>query len=415
MVVQNGVESSTSSGAGIPNFGEPPSSTSAGDAATAVGAPPIAITSASSSQSTGSAVGSISNPTATSVPPRGSKSSSNAGPIAGAAVGAAVFAAIVTFLITYMFLRKKNQRERRHAKHRPGNGGVSTYHEKALPKDPSSGDGAVLAAPVWQKHLPQSADDKTIRGSVKTLFDQVELHVENFYRDSSVAMTENLQAELLRVDSPHLPESIVALLPRARSQAPLIKHCLLSYIVASISTDDNSVQSLLPADYATLPHLARASSQKKPGKIKYRRQDPWPLKTLTSSALAFDQALSQWRVLSAYLRPSPKHDATYLSQRDANVSAAATAFTSAFAPWASSTYSDAARRQNVADIFKSAADVGILIFSQPSSFVYQWNATAQDNRAGVVVVTPAFLKVADENANPLERPQTMIQMATQSI
>lgn len=72
------------------------------------------------------------------------------------------------------------------------------------------------------------------------------------------------------------------------------------------------------------------------------------------------------------------------------------------------------RRQNVAEIFKSAADVGILIFSQPSSFTYQWG-TSQDNRGGVVVVTPAFLKVSDENARVLERPQVMIQMATQSI
>ena len=128
----------------------------------------------------------------------------------------------------------------------------------------------------------------------------------------------------------------------------------------------------------------------------------------------FAQALSQWRVLSAYLRPPPKSDQTYLSQRDVNVTAAATAFSNAFAPWASTTYSDSARRQNVADIFKSAADVGILIFSQASSFTYHWSTT-QDNRGRVVVVTPAFLKVADENAVVLDRPQTMIQMATQSI
>jgi hypothetical protein len=131
--------------------------------------------------------------------------------------------------------------------------------------------------------------------------------------------------------------------------------------------------------------------------------------------LGFNQALSQWRVLSGYLRPTPKNDQTYLSQRDANVTAAATAFNDAFTPWARSAYSDSARRQNVAEIFKSAADVGILIFSQPSSFAYQWHA-AKENRSGSsLVVTPAFLKVADENANLLDRPQTMIQMTTQSI
>lgn len=190
----------------------------------------------------------------------------DAGVIAGVAVGAAVGAAILTFLITFLLLRKKNKKSRRHREHRSGSGGLSTYTEKALPKDPSPGADAVVAAAAWQRHLPQSADDKTIRSSVKTLFDQVEVHVENFYRDAAVRMTEDLQAELLHVDSPHLPESVVALLQRVRSQTALIKHCLLSYIVASITTDDDSVPSLLPADYAALPHLARATGEKKPGK-----------------------------------------------------------------------------------------------------------------------------------------------------
>lgn len=200
-----------------------------------------------------------------SAAPVAGNSGTNVGAIAGAAVGAAVGAAILTFLITFMFLRKKNQNHRPHRKHRSGSGGLSTYTEKALPKDPSQGGDTVSAVSTWQKHLPQSADDTTIRSSVKTLFDQVELHVENFYRDVAVQITETLQAELLRVDSPHLTESIVDLLPRARSQTALIKHCLLSYIVASISVDDNSVTSLLPTEYATLPHVVRAAGQKKPG------------------------------------------------------------------------------------------------------------------------------------------------------
>lgn len=234
----------------------------------AANAPTTTTTSTSSSQND-ARTGAVSNPTNSPTPvPAPGKSGTNAGVIAGAAVGAAIGAAILTFIITFMLLRKKNQEHRRDKRHRSGSGGHSTYTEKALPKDPSHGGGTVVSAPIWQKHLPQSADDTTTRSSVKTLFDQVELHVENFYRDSAVSMTENVQAELLRVDSPHLPESIVALMPRARSQTALIKHCLLSYIVASISTDDNSVQSLLPQDYATLPHLARASAQKKPGQYR---------------------------------------------------------------------------------------------------------------------------------------------------
>lgn len=126
-------------------------------------------------------------------------------------------------------------------------------------------------------------------------------------------------------------------------------------------------------------------------------------------------------MLSAYLRPAPKDDQTYLSQRDANVAGAATAFTNAFSAWASDGYSDQARRQNMEEIFKGAADVGILLFSQPSSFRFHWDAPQQQRQeqatqgASPIVVTPALLKIADENAQMLERPQTMIHMTTQGL
>lgn len=257
----------TASSVGPPN---PGSLSSASSAASASSRETAASTSPTTSRVSGGVVSSASSAaaaTASAAPGLGSVSSGHsAGVVAGAAVGAAVGAAILAFLITFMFLRQKNRKRRGSGKDRSGGGGFSTYPEKALPKDPSQGDNAALAARGWQKHLPQPADDKTVRSAVGTLFEQVELHVENYYRDSAVSVSEGMQAQLLRVDSPHLPDSIVALLPRARSQTALIKHCLLSYIVASISTDDDSVPSLLPADYVTLPHLARATGQKKAGK-----------------------------------------------------------------------------------------------------------------------------------------------------
>lgn len=286
--VNMSTQAQTSTGINLNGANQDPSA--APSATPAISAVPVGtsatVTSTTPSNQDSLGVGSnlgVNSPTANPTPGAGAstggtKGGTNAGIIAGAAVGAAIGAAILTFLITFMFLKKKNHKERRHGKRRDESGGISTYSEKALPKDLSRHDEAALAASAWQKHLPQSADDNTIRSAVKTLFDQVELHVENFYRDMAVPMTEELQSELQRVDSPHLSESIVALLPRARSQTALIKHCLLSYIVASISIDDNSVQSLLPSDYATLPQLARAPGQKKPGK---HSTPPSPIHTLS--------------------------------------------------------------------------------------------------------------------------------------
>jgi hypothetical protein len=73
------------------------------------------------------------------------------------------------------------------------------------------------------------------------------------------------------------------------------------------------------------------------------------------------------------------------------------------------------RRQNLADIFTAAADVALLMFAQASSFRFEWEGRrVQDGGTGrgttvVVVVTPGFVKVADENARVLERPQVMLK------
>jgi hypothetical protein len=214
------------------------------------------------------AVNSLSSPPSPSSSSQ-ANSKTNVGAIAGAAVGAAVGAAILTFLLTFMIFRKRSQKKQSHRR-RSHDADGGPYSEKALPNAPNGSDspsGILVPAPAYHKHLPQSADDTTIRTSIRTLFDQLELHVENFYHDvaASVPLTEELQAALQRIDSPHLPDSIISLLPRARSQLPLIKHCLVSYLVASISTDDGSVPSLLPTDFATLPLLAEGTGQKKAG------------------------------------------------------------------------------------------------------------------------------------------------------
>ena len=182
-------------------------------------------------------------------------------------MGGAAAAAILTFLICFLFFRRKNQR----GQNRGSSGGnFASYNEKALPKSPTAATGF-----AWQKHLPQSADDKTIRSAVKTLFDQVEVHVENFYQDTPVQVSEQLQDSLAQINSPHLPETAVTLLPRARSQLPILKHCLLSYITASISTDDTSTQSLLPKEFSELPRLLRErGTDRKPGMFSLSSSTP---------------------------------------------------------------------------------------------------------------------------------------------
>lgn len=60
---------------------------------------------------------------------------------------------------------------------------------------------------------------------------------------------------------------------------------------------------------------------------------------------------------------------------------------------------------------KAAADTGIMIFAQPSSFVYRWTVPSERDHRGLrrIVVLPGFAKVADEHARDLgERAQELV-------
>ncbi|KAI9870378.1 MAG: hypothetical protein M1830_004320 [Pleopsidium flavum] len=247
-----------------------------------------------------------------------------------------------------------------------------------------------------ESYLPQSADDKAVKNNVSTLFEQIELHVENFYHDSTVSMYADADPELSKFDSPYLPRPLTTLFPQSRSRIPLIKHCLAQFIVSSISIPTNHERSFLPPDFVVLPNTiesCKSSKPKKPG---------------------FDEILARWRVLSAYLRPDPTEDPSYISRRDRAVSEAVQAFSRAFKPWRNSKYRDEDRVRSLTEIMKSAADLGIWLFSQPSTFKFHWGGR-EDTKEHTIVVAPALLKMADENAQSLSVAQVMIEMVTQKV
>ena len=167
-----------------------------------------------------------------------------------------------------MFMRSRSKKRReiqRHSEKRQSFGGAKTLLK-------SSSDDLVNPKHAWEKHLPQPADDNSIRLTVKTFLHQVELHVENFYSDSAAPsnVSDELQTELQMLDSPFLPKPLAVVLPQARSKTALIKHCLAHLIVKNITAEDNPdpSQSFLPLEFVALPNtIARThSNDSKPGK-----------------------------------------------------------------------------------------------------------------------------------------------------
>lgn len=123
----------------------------------------------------------------------------------------------------------------------------------------------------WTRHLPQPADDVSIVGTMETIYQQIELHIDNFYSNaepSSGGILENTHALLSEIDSglvrPTLPEAMMGL----RHKKTIIKHSLAHLILSNITIEDDSPGSLLPRDVSELQKSLRNATkhQTKPGK-----------------------------------------------------------------------------------------------------------------------------------------------------
>ena len=190
------------------------------------------------------------------------------GVLAGAVVASLIGAAIITFLITWLLFRKRNQRNQR--SHRSGSRGNRDH------RSPGRHDySAVAAAGVkeksssssgdsgysWQAYLPQGADDQTIKRDVKTLFDQIELHVDNYYTKANIQLDSGTREALSQFNDDSLPDSIEALMANPQTTLPTIKHCIARTLIARMSPGHERT-SLLPTYLAAEP--TRLSSSMPP-------------------------------------------------------------------------------------------------------------------------------------------------------
>ncbi|KAK5698364.1 hypothetical protein LTR17_023738 [Elasticomyces elasticus] len=360
---------------------------------------PIAISGqTSSSTPTTSSVSVSSSTTPSSASPPGASVSGSVKPpsdhvdtaaLVGGIIGAAVGAALLAFLITSLVCLRRIKSQERSSKRR------SRLDRSVLEKP--------LAAVVkysWEQYLPQSADDHTVRCAVKTLFDALQLHVENFYSRSPVEISEGIRANLDLVQSTSTNVPVAELFARCASPLPIIKQCMCYAVAASIDPSAHPSQSLLPIGWALPPSSTDPIEPSKP------------------RAAAKRQAICTWRVLTAFLNSDPRNDPAYLAFFDQKIAALVEQFTVAFRPWQKKGQGLDAAQQNLTVVLSNAINVAILLFSQASTFEFRWPSEHEHDvpyTRGAMIVVPEFVKTADEKGEVLRLTQTMIEEVIERV
>ncbi len=338
------------------------------------------------------------------------------GTVAGIAVALGLGLALATFIATFLIMRRR--RASRHEQDHQGSKEKTIFELADTNRQSSLSEPKkvpVTEAPRFsntlENYLPQSADDKTVQNNVKTMLDQVELYVENFYQNHSGLSSVRPHTDIAAFNSPNLPNSLATLLLQSRHATFLIKHALAQFITSSISPRSRPGSSLLPDEFMLVPaavESTRNSGSTKPGNISLHDKGQICFGVSADTLKGFDQCMSRWRVLTAYLRPIPSQDPLYIAHRDHQIQENVEAFSRAFTPWRNLKHEDKVRNQSLSAILRSAAELGIFMFAQPSDLRFYWPKQSEVG-ANRVVVAPSLVKRTDERGQALAEPQVMLK------
>ncbi|KAK5087286.1 hypothetical protein LTR70_007001 [Exophiala xenobiotica] len=197
---------------------------------------------------------------------------------------------------------------------------------------------------TWIDHVPQSRDDQTIIANIQQVFAFAEQWVNNYYLDIQNQEPHGVPSfdeQAFRNLQPGI--SIADILCNGAHPTSVIKHCLVSQLLASISFNgEGSSVSLLPAEFTP---LVNAIQRSKADELKYHEPDR--------------------------------------------------------------------RLHALVGLLQRTSDVGILLFSQPSTFSFQWRISNSPSHDVEIAITPWVLKMSDENAQRIDPAQHMMKVKTE--
>ena len=218
--------------------------------------------------------------TGTSTPKPTSQSDSRLpnGTVAGIVVGVAVGLALISSLITFLIMhRKQSSRGKRLSKNPPDQmslESVSTRRNRGASKtkETSQIDPAQHHPAMYENFLPRSADDRDVKTRASTLLDQIDFHVENFYKSRRASRDSLKEASVQIFDSGLLPKPLFSVLLESKNVVPILKHTLAFVITDAISATAHARWSLLPDDFVLLPRAVasvrpKATESEKPGML----------------------------------------------------------------------------------------------------------------------------------------------------
>lgn len=164
---------------------------------------------------------------------------------AGTVAGSFILGALVAGLLVFGLLRRRSKR----GHHVSENGYIPHHDNHAYGGGKASAMSTVttLAEPTY---LSQQTEDAEARRRILSLTDQIDQHVENFYRNSKVHVDETIEAQISPFETRQMPNPLASCFEYAAHPLVLIRHCLAFHVFCQTVAPGEDTELLLPPEIA---------------------------------------------------------------------------------------------------------------------------------------------------------------------
>jgi len=255
-----------------------------------------------------------------------------------------------------------------------------------------------------EQSLLEEIPEQDIKEEMLALDTLIEQHVDNNYQ-SGAAKNNFLEMKSLLEDCGYSKQSntsakqLDALLTDPISRHAAIRHLVAWILFSSITLESGLEMSLLP-EQVTRFLIAMPEVESTPG-----------------STEAFQQALSKWRSISAYLLQPKRNNRGVLQPTITNLSTQTdnilTKINNVLSPYIAKGTQER-QRDNLKEIIAEAAKFGHLLFSQPTTWLFDWSLPATKSR-GNLIVFPGLVKVTDKDGRSYRDRKVVVSVETAGV
>lgn len=346
------------------------------------------------------------SPSIPASPPARDHAGLSSGAIAGIVIGSVAAVALAAALLFWFFVRRRKRSKYQYAQAEQH---VPDSREKGVSLSTVSPSEEVTAS---NDTLPQPLEDQAIIGHVSKISNAIKNHVQSYYHnDTGSIVVDHDDLRALGSDLPFSVETLTSLMENTSTREAALRFTIAWAVTSRMQPSKDSSKSLLPMETAQLYEKDTGKHPEFPCRPHITK-----LCTFANYTVVQLKSTTRWRKMTSKLSHSnyvhTPFDAS--DSRRAKIEDLLATLNRILEPFADPHMNSEERRRNLEEILKRAAFFAFTLFSQPSTYIFEWQK-GQVMSAEELCIFPALMQVADETGQRVNPPRLFSEAVTRRI